>query len=474
MNNELLDSNSQNGSAPSTGQGATSGSEPKINITANVVDKGFLDGLRGLKNAGRYEIRRELGRGSCGVVYLGWDPLIKRQVALKISRPSSEEARKTFFLEAQSAGKLNHPNIMAIYDTNLHEEYCYLVMEYIDGQLLSQYCNPNNLLPVQNVVEIMDSVCKALDYAHNEGIIHKDIKPSNIMLDRVGAVKITDFSIAQISDVKQNGLAGLDDTVSGTKKKSVFVVGTPSYMSPEQLHHKLVGRESDIFALGCVLYEMLTGHKAFTGDSLMAIAYKILHEDPPPVTSRNPNLPEAFDEIVRIALAKQPGNRYLTCSDLAWNLKAAVQKLRSDTTHAADFFDFVHNVSFFNAFSKNQVRELVTASNIVRIGKGKVIINEGDTDDVFYILLSGKVKIQKGGKALALIGPGECFGEMAYLASQPRSATVLADTNCTLMKMKVALLNKSSESVQLLFYQRFARTLANRLSTTQLDPAKQV
>ena len=131
--------------------------------------------------------------------------MIKRQVAVKISRPSTEEARKTFFLEAQSAGKLNHPNIMAIYDTNLHEEYCYLVMEYIDGELLSQYCNTSNLLPVHSVVEIMDSACKALDYAHNEGIVHKDIKPSNIMLDRVGAVKITDFSIAQITDVKPGG-----------------------------------------------------------------------------------------------------------------------------------------------------------------------------------------------------------------------------------------------------------------------------
>jgi signal-transduction protein with cAMP-binding, CBS, and nucleotidyltransferase domain len=184
----------------------------------------------------------------------------------------------------------------------------------------------------------------------------------------------------------------------------------------------------------------------------------------------NPQLPEVFDEIVKIALAKSPGNRYLTCSDMAWNLKAAVQKIKSDSTDASDFFDFVHHVSFFNAFSKNQVRELVTASNIVRINKGKVIIQEGNTDDVFYILISGKVKIQKGGRSLALIGPGECFGEMAYLASQPRSATVIAETNCTLMKMKVALLNKSSESVQLLFYQRFARTLANRLNTSQHDP----
>jgi serine/threonine protein kinase len=277
-----------------SGQGDSSAPDPKIAITANVVDKGFLEGLRGLKNAGRYEIRRELGRGSSGVVYLGWDPLIKRHVAVKISRPATEEARKTFFLEAQSAGKLNHPNIMAIYDTNLHEEYCYLVMEYIDGELLSQYCNPNSLLPVHSVAEIIDSACKALDYAHNEGIVHKDIKPSNIMLDRVGAVKIADFSIAQITDVRPGKKDDLSDTSTGGKKKSVYVVGTPSYMSPEQLHRRMVGRESDVFSLGCVLYELLTGVKAFSGDSLMSIAYKILHEDPPPVSSLEPAAPRSI------------------------------------------------------------------------------------------------------------------------------------------------------------------------------------
>ena len=432
------------------------------------IKQDLLDGLRGLKSVDRYEVRRELGRGSSGVVYLGWDPLIKRNVAIKISRPSSDESRKAFFIEAQSAGKLNHPNIISIYDTNLFQNYCYLVMEYIAGEPLNRFCSPNNLLPVRQVIGIIDSACKALDYAHNEGVIHKDIKPSNIMLDKVGAVKITDFSIAQTmeeSAVKNNQVSGGSSTGRSDNSSLIHLVGTPSYMSPEQLRQRVVGRESDIFSLGCVLYELLTGIKAFSGESLMAIAYKIMQEDPPPVSSLVPELPEDFNEVVRVALAKDPGKRFLNCNDLALSLKAAGQKIESETTEAADFFDFVHTASFFRSFTKSQVRELVTASNVIRVAPGKVIIRQGELEDVFYILLSGTVAIQKKGQKVAAISPGECFGEMAYLASQPRSADVVAETSCSLLKIKAGLLNKSSEAVQLLFFRRFAKILARRLGS---------
>ena len=438
-----------------------------VSYNADSLQPGQLGSLRNLKTLGRYDIRRELGRGGSGVVYLGWDPLIKRQVAIKVSRPASEEAQKTFFIEAQSAGKLNHPNIIAIYDTNLYQDYCYLVMEYIDGVALSNHCTPNNLLPLPRVADIFDSVCNALDYAHQEGIIHKDVKPSNIMLDKIGAVKIADFSIAQ----EVGGEAAARDSVQGSNQPPtggnlIHLVGTPSYMSPEHLSHRLVGRESDIFSLGCVLYEMLTGVKAFTGDSLMSIAYKIMHEDPLPVTQLNHRLTPDFDEIIRLALAKKTEQRYMCCADLATDLKTAVRNTNNEAVDAQDFFDFVHGKSFFRAFTKDQVRELVTASNVIRAGSGKVIIQEGDTDDVFYILLSGKVAILKDGLVVANIDAGECFGEMSYLASQPRSATVVAQSSCSLLKIKSALLNKSSESVQLLFFRRFATILARRVASS--------
>ena len=422
----------------------------------------LLDNLRNLTAVGRYEIRGELGRGGCGVVYLGWDPLIMRQVAIKVSKPASEEERKVFFIEAQSAGKLNHPNIISIYDTNLHEDYCYLVMEYIEGVVLSNYCLPGHLLPLSKVSEIIDSACRALDYAHNEGIIHKDIKPSNIMLDKVGAVKIADFSIAQEVESATMGRGGR--VQSHGESNLIHLVGTPGYMSPEHLSRRLVGRESDIFSLGCVLYELLTGAKAFTGESLMSIAYKIMHVDPTPVSKLNPNLSPVFDDIIRLALAKKTEQRYLSCADMAADLKTAVFNSMDDNEEAGDFFDFVHKTAFFRAFTKDQVRELVTASNVIRVSAGKIIIQEGDTDDVFYILLSGSVTVMKEGKAIATLDQGECFGEMAYLASQPRSATVAAKTSCSLLKIKAGLLNKSSESVQLLFFRRFANILARRVS----------
>ncbi|MEW6263979.1 MAG: serine/threonine-protein kinase [Thermodesulfobacteriota bacterium] len=426
--------------------------------------------LEELRQAGRYEIRKKLGRGSAGIVLLAWDPLIRRQVAIKMSRPTSEKARKNFFLEAESAGKLNHPNIVAIYDTNLHEEYCYIVMEYIDGTNLSHYCTPKNLLPPWKAAEIIVIAGKALDYAHKEGVIHKDIKPSNLLIDKLGTVKITDFSIAQQIDKR----AGLNRSFTAGPSKSssktvrdLFVIGTLSYMSPEQLSNQVVGRESDIFSLGCVLYELLTGVKAFSGNSLLEIAFKTIHQDPPPVTSLNQNLPKEFDQIIQTALAKNPSHRYFSCSDLAYEVKAVAGRMDTGATEARDYLDLVHGVAFFRVFTKEQVRELVTASNIIRVPKDRIVIHEGDSDDIFYILLSGRAKVQKGNRFVASLGPGECFGEMAHLSGQARTATVLTESNSTLLKIKASLLHKWPDSMQLLFYQRFAKTLAHRLITSQ-------
>ncbi|MBF0529834.1 MAG: protein kinase [Deltaproteobacteria bacterium] len=429
----------------------------------------FFD-LENLKQAGRYEISGRLGRGSSGTVFLAWDPLIKRQVAIKMSRPLTEKARKSFFLEAESAGKLNHPNIVAVYDTNLHEKYCYIVMEYIDGNDLSHYCTPNNLLSIRKVAEIVTSAGRALDYAHKDGVIHKDIKPSNIMLDNLGTVKITDFSIAQQIEKKpgpaQSSGGGRSKSAPKTTR-DLFVTGTPSYMSPEQLSNQVVSRESDIFSLGCVLYELLTGIKAFSGNSLLEIAYKIIHEDPLPVSTLNDKIPKDFDRIIQTVLAKNPVHRYVSCNDLAYHMKSIVDRMETGTEEAQDFFDLVHNISFFQAFTKDQVRELVAASNIIRIPKGKIIISEGDADDTFYILLSGKVKVQKGDRFIAFLESGECFGEMAHLSGQARTATVIAETGSSLIKIRATALHKWPDYVQLLFYQRFAKTLATRLVISQ-------
>ncbi len=423
------------------------------------VDSKFLSDLSGVTRVERYEILEKLGQGSMGVVYLGKDPYINRNVGIKISRPASnvvgdkaDKYRESFFQEAQSAGRLMHPNIVSIYDAGLYKDFCYMTMEYIDGPTLRKFCQKDCILPVANVVQIMFTACKALDYAHKQGIIHRDIKPSNIMINSAGYVKITDFGIAKIKS-EQSATPGL--------------IGSPSYMSPEQVKDLPVDYKSDIFSLGCVLYQLLTGEMAFPGENHFAIMYKIAREDPPPMQDLRPDLPEILIKITEKALAKDPSERYETCGDFAYDLRVALRGLKGGglkKDKIEDDIDYVHGAPFFENFTKDQVKEILDASNLVRVPKGETIIVEGEIDDSFYVILSGRAVVQRSNEQIAVIGRGECFGEMAFLGGQARAATVLSETDCSLLKISATLLDRSSQSMQLLFLKTFARTLIHRLS----------
>lgn len=402
-----------------------------------------------IKTVGRYKIIRKLGQGNTGVVYLGSDPYIKRSVAIKISQPTSDNARRRFFIEAQSAGRLNHPSIVSIYDAGVFRNSCYITMEYIEGADLKKYCKKDSLLPLNKVVEIIFSVCNALDYAHRNGVVHKDIKPANIMIDKMGNIKITDFGIAQMTE----------------RTAEIGFFGTPSYMSPEQLKDEVVGSESDIFSLGCVLYELLTAERAFSGDKVFAIMYKIINEEPVSITYLRPDLPKILGKITKRALSKARNERYQTCMDFAYELRVALRGLTGTLDKTRDVGDYIHSVPFFHNFTKKQVRELVSACTIVKARKGKVIVAQGEIDDTFYVVLSGKAKVMKDDQqVIASIGTGQCFGEMSFIGGQARIATVLADTDCALLKISATLLDRSSESIQLLFYKSFAMTLVRRMS----------
>jgi serine/threonine-protein kinase len=419
-------------------------------MTDDTFSPEFKKALDNLETIGRYEITRKLGQGASGVVYLGIDPFIKRNVAVKISQPNSDRALERFFIEAQSAGRLIHQNMVIIYDVGMHDGFCYITMEYVDGDTLEKYCHKNHLLPVTKAVESIFGVCNAIDYAHNQGIIHRDIKPSNIMLNQEGISKITDFGIAHMTQ----------------ETSEVGVWGTPSYMSPEQLKEESIGSYSDVFSLGCVLYELLTGEMAFPGKNNFAIMYKITNEEPTSVTQLRPELPAILDDITKKALAKDPRDRYQTCMDLAYDLRVALRGV-SDTFldgQLKDAVDYVHHIQFFQDFNKEQVQELLKTSTIHKFPKGKVIVTEGEIDDTLYIILSGSTKITKDDSDIASIGAGECFGEMAYLCGQVRSATVLAETDCVVIKVSSTLLDKAPADIQLLFYKNFAKTLADRFT----------
>jgi len=211
---------------------------------------------------------------------------------------------------------------------------------------------------------------------------------------------------------------------------------------------------------------MLTGQKAFSGDNYFSVMYKITNEDPAPIRELRPEVPEVLVKTVKKALAKDASQRYQSCADFAYDLRVALRGLRGTVSKAnvEDVADYIHSVPFFESFTKEQVREFMHTSNIIKVRKGKVVVAEGEIDDAFYIILSGKARVRKNNKNIALLERGECFGEMAYISGQSRAATVQSDTDCILMKISATLLDKASERIQLLFLRNFALTLVRRLS----------
>jgi len=269
---------------------------------------------------GRYKVLKELGRGAMGLVYLGKDPTIQRFVAIKTMRldhieddDKVQEVKARFFREAESTGRLSHPNIVTIYDAGEEDDLGYIAMELIEGTPLKQRTRKPNLMPVNEVLLTVATVADALDYAHQQGVVHRDIKPANIMLTKDRVVKVMDFGIAKMA--------------SSSKTQTNIVMGTPTYMSPEQIAGKKVDGRSDIFSLGVVLFELLTGQLPFTADNLSAVLFSIAHHPHPAIITLRPDLPPLVQEIVDRALQKELPYRYRRADEFASELRACLQSL---------------------------------------------------------------------------------------------------------------------------------------------------
>ena len=267
-----------------------------------------------INRLGRYEIISELGQGAMGVVYKAQDPLIDRTVAIKtinlgLALEEKSEYEGRFYQEAKAAGRLSHPNIVTIYDVGKSEEVAYIAMEFLQGRELRDVLNDGQPLPVERVIDIVTQVALGLTYAHGNGIVHRDVKPSNVMVGSDGHVKITDFGIARMESASVRTQTGM-------------VLGSPKYMSPEQVMGKLIDQRSDIFSLGVVLYEMLTGRAPFVGENINAIMYQTLNNIPPPPGSINSAVPDMLNFIVAKALAKGLDDRYQNAKDFADDLQA--------------------------------------------------------------------------------------------------------------------------------------------------------
>ena len=279
-----------------------------------------INGLDTKPTLGRYEISGELGRGAMGIVYKGEDPTIHRTVAIKTLRLSEFEEgeltdiKERFFREAESAGLLNHPNIVSIYDAGEEHDLAYIAMEYLHGEDLVKYTHKGKLFPLRDVLNIITQVADALDYAHKNNVVHRDVKPANIMLLKdTDKIKVTDFGIARIT--------------SSSKTKTGVVLGTPSYMSPEQVSGKKLDGRSDIFSLGVVLFEMLTGQKPFVSEDMTSLMFQIAKEKHPSARKFNPKIPLIVEKVIDKALIKDVNQRYQNAGLMSEHLRKIIDRI---------------------------------------------------------------------------------------------------------------------------------------------------
>ncbi len=411
----------------------------------------------------KYEIKGRIGRGSMGVVYEAFDPFVQRTVAIKVahSQEGQDEAitqkvREGFFAEVYSAGRMHHPSVIGVYDAGQEDDYLYIVMEYVDGVTLQDYVVGDKTLTPNQVVDVIYQCAKGLDYVHRQGVIHRDLKPGNIMLSNEGEVKIMDFSIAHI-DVGAGGHEG-------------DVLGSPMYMPPEQVtEEKRLVAQSDIYSLGASMYALLAKKAPYKASSLDSLLYQIANLDPEPLQEINPEIPEHVVEIVNKAMQKIIYNRHESAQVLADELSRSFGRLRlvGKRIDMQAQWTALRYLNFFKDFNDDQITEVVEASEWNDYQKGDVIVNEGDKETSFFIVIKGGVEVLKKDKVIGTMKQGDCFGEIAFITKAPRGATIIARTNgVTLMSVSTSLMEQASLETQLQYYRIFLENLVLRLSQT--------
>jgi serine/threonine protein kinase len=421
------------------------------------------------RRIGKYEILGELGRGATSVVYRAYDPFQDREVAIKAVYPEAlgdtehgRRYRKLFVAEASLAGKLAHPHIAAIYDAVADEAESYIVMEYVDGSTLEPHARVESLLPLPRVLEIIYKCARALDYAAREGVIHRDIKPANILLSGDTDIKISDFGAAL-------------NTASDTTQ--ITGIGSPAYMSPEQVREQPLTSQTDIFSLGVVFYQLLTGRLPFAGNNNYSIIYQIINVEPAPPSRFRAEVPPQVDAIVLRMLCKNTADRYQTWGELAGDLVDALGGSRvrpPEGMPEAEKFDTLRRLEFFRAFTDVELWEVLRLAQWRRLPQGTVLIQEGDIGSSFFILAEGQVEVSKQGRPLNLLKTGECFGEMAYLGKHKfqRSASVVAASDVLVIEIRAEMLPKASELCRHHFNGAFLELLVDRLSAANLRLSK--
>lgn len=411
-----------------------------------------------IEHLGKYKIISKLGHGATSTVYLAHDDFVDRNVAIKVLNQeilNDPEMGKTYrrqlHAEASLAGRLSHPHIVTIYDAVIDDDVSYIVMEYVSGGTLEKYSDPGNLLDISRVVEIIFKCCRALNYAQFNGVIHRDIKPANILLTQGNEVKVSDLGAA---------------IVLGLEQSQVDNIGSPAYMSPEQVRGEVLTHQTDIYSLGVVMYRLLTGHSPFSAKNLASLSMQIVNGEFPSPKSFRTGLPVSLEKIILKAMQKDKKDRYQDWKEFGADLAAAGGFEQKDVQvgEAARFTD-LRKMSFFSNFTDVELWEILRIGEWQQHPEKIALIKEGEIGDDFYIITKGMVTVTRAGRLLNTIRAGESFGEMAYVTGKntPRSATINAATGVTIMKVAPQSLAQLSDHCQLHFNQAFLRIMADRL-----------
>jgi serine/threonine protein kinase len=419
------------------------------------------------KKIGKYPVVRKLGEGATAEVYLCHDPFNSRDVAIKVAHPESfgdpekgQLYKKLFLTEASLAGRLQHPHIAQIYDAVAEESLHYIVMEYVDGGTLEKYCRPESLLPVERVIEIAFKCCRALEFAQRLGVIHRDIKPANILHTGETNVKITDFGAALIKSGDTTQIAS---------------IGSPAYMSPEQVKEQPVDHRTDVYSLGVVMYHLLTGRQPFQGENSFSLLYQITNSAPPLPSALRSEVPGEIDGIILQAMARERSDRYKDWQAFADDLAAVSRVERTEARRAQEFadsdrFQTLRRLAFFQEFSDAELWEVARISTWRHADAGQAVMKEGEEGQDFCILADGQAKVTRRGKLLNVLKPGECFGEMAYLSRKDhkRGADVTVTGEADIISVPTKALVEVSDGCRHKFDRAFMGILVERLSAANL------
>lgn len=410
----------------------------------------------------RFKLETELGKGATGVVYLAYDKFLQKVVALKLTQLSLFEDdedgarnRRMWLNETRLAGKLNHPFIVQVIEYGNSDEFDYLVMEYVSGGTLKQYTSADKLLPLDRLIDILYKVCNGLEYANKMGVLHRDIKPSNILLGKDNSVKISDFGSAFLlnSDLTQ-----------------VDTVGTLPFMAPEHFRQSRPTIQSDIYAVGVMAYQLLTGTLPFNANSKDAIIYQKLHGEAIPLENRRQDLPQSLRFAVNRAMHPDKDHRYTTWKEFCDDLAMAIPQVArpEETRFESSLFGIIRNLPFFSNFSDVEVWETVGISCWKKYESNEPIVKEGDVSKSFYIISGGAAVVTKSGVVLSNLGKGDCFGEMAFIdeVRNTRLATVTANSDINLIEFNGDSLLQASDRLQSCFAKAFLNLMVTRLSAT--------